>query len=57
MTDSQTFAVTVESPHGRQAIEQFHHFLNKVSNEAETRWGITIRVEQETENEHTEGFE
>ena len=58
MTDSQTFTVTVESPHGKQAIEQFAHFLNKVSDEAEARWGITIRVERETEAPaDVEGFD
>jgi hypothetical protein len=46
MSDKQTFAVTVESPHGKQAIESFRHFLGKVSDEAKERWGITISIER-----------
>jgi hypothetical protein len=52
----ETFTVTVDSPHGKQAIEQFRHFLHKISDEAEARWGITITVEKQTDIEHTEGF-
>jgi len=58
MTDSQTFNVTVDSPHGKQAVEQFAHFLHKISDEAEARWGIKITVERESEPvQETEGFD
>jgi len=40
------FRVSVESPHGQQAVEQFAHFLNKVADEARERWGIAISVER-----------
>jgi len=53
----QTFSVTVDSPHGKQAIEQFAHFLNKVADEAEARWGIGIQIEREKETEHSTEFD
>jgi hypothetical protein len=57
MKDSQTFMVTVESPHGKQAIEQFAHFLSKVSDEAKARWGITITVTKKSDTELEGGFD
>lgn len=56
--DTQTFSVTVESPHGRQAIEQWEHWINKVADEADARWGITISIEEvNTKTASTEEFE
>lgn len=53
MTDKQTFTVTVESPFGRQPIQQFNHFLRKIADEAETRWGIEIEVSKAAERDET----
>lgn len=44
--DKATFRVVVESPHGKQPIEQFRNWLGKVSDEARQRWGINIQVER-----------
>jgi hypothetical protein len=41
---SRTFEVTVTSPHGSQAVEQFRHFLSKVASDARERWGIDIQI-------------
>lgn len=58
MTDKQTFAVTVKSPHGTQAIESFYHHLNKIASEANERWGIEITIEKfNPESVSTEDFE
>jgi len=55
---SRTFEVTVTSPHGSQAVDQFRHWLGKVSDEAAARWGIDIQINEIAgEPEHTEGFE
>jgi hypothetical protein len=55
---SRTFEVTVESPHGSQAVDQFRHWLGKVSDEARERWGIDIQIKElQSEPDHTEGFE
>lgn len=47
----QTFTVTVHSPLGKQAIGQFEHFLNKVSQDAKSRWGIEITIERHNDEE------
>lgn len=44
--DKATYEITIESPHGKRAIENFEHWLAKVSGEAEERWGIVISQEQ-----------
>lgn len=46
MSKTAKFEVTIESPHGKQAIENWRHWIGKVADEAEERWGITIRVKQ-----------
>lgn len=54
---STTFEVTVTSPHGKQAIDSFNHFLRKVADDAKTRWGIEIQVTEKTEEtEHDTDF-
>jgi len=55
----ETFTVTVHSPLGKQAISQFEHWLNKVGQDAKSRWGIEITVERQTEEEMPEngGFD
>lgn len=54
----QEFTVTVDSPHGKQAVESFEHFLRKVSSEARDRWGISIEIERVAdEPEHEVDFE
>jgi len=45
----RTFRVIVDSPYGKQPVSQFKHFLNKISDEAETRWGITITITEVAE--------
>lgn len=55
---TRTFEVEVTSPFGTQAIEEFHHHLNKIKSDAKSRWGIDITItEVGEEPEHTEGFE
>jgi len=53
------FRVSVESPHGKRAVEQFRHFLGKVSEDARERWGITIEIEriEDTELPENGGFD
>jgi len=41
----QEFRVVVESPYGKQPISEFRHWMNKVADDALTRWGISISVE------------
>jgi hypothetical protein len=53
----RTFTVTVDSPYGTQAIEQFYHHLIKIADEAETRWGIKIEVSKATERDKDLGVE
>jgi len=45
------FRVSVSSPHGKAAVEQFSHFLNKVSDEARERWGIGIEISRIEDDE------
>lgn len=42
----RTFTVTVDSPFGKQPIEEFEHFLHKLSDESDARWGIEITIER-----------
>lgn len=53
----QEFRLVIESPYGEQPIEQFRHFINKVSDEALTRWGISIEVESVTEQDDVDRSE
>lgn len=46
MSDKAEFKVVVESPFGKQPLEQFGHFISKVADEAAERWNITINVER-----------
>lgn len=47
MTDhSATFKIRIESPIGENSIEQFRHWLNKVADESENRFGISITIER-----------
>ena len=41
----QEFRVVVSSPYGKQPIEQFRHFINKVADDALTRWGIEVQIQ------------
>lgn len=55
MSDKLLLEVEITSPHGRQPLEQFRHFLGKVSDEASERWGIDIQVrKQQPETKDTE---
>jgi len=54
MTDKAEFTVTVKSPHGKRAIESFHHWILKVADEAKERWGIEIDVEKASEQAENE---
>lgn len=57
MTERE-YRVRISSPYGKQPLEQFAHFLSKVSDEAEERWGISIAIEEiEQEAEHEVDFE
>jgi hypothetical protein len=57
VSDKRTYQITIHSPHGTQAIEQFRHWLDKVADEASARWGIDIEITQpETEEAATEEF-
>jgi len=56
MSDKRTFKLTVESPHGSGAIESFRHWIGKVSDEAEARWGIEITLEEVAPDVDKEGF-
>lgn len=40
------FRVTVDSPHGKQPVTQFQHWLSKVADEAQARWNIDIMVQR-----------
>lgn len=43
----QDFRLSIKSPYGeKRPIEQFEHFIRKVADEADTRWGITIEIER-----------
>jgi len=54
---TERFSVTVTSPHGKQAIESFRHWLGKVADEAKKRWGIEITIEKRAEDtEHNTEF-
>ncbi len=53
----QTFKIVVKSPYGTQPIEQWDHWIRKVADEADTRWGISISIERKTETEHNTEFE
>jgi hypothetical protein len=54
---SRTFEVQVVSPHGSQAVDQFRHWLGKVSDEARERWGIAIQItEMQEGSASTEEF-
>lgn len=57
--NKQTFEVTVKSPHGKQAIEAFRHFLSKVADDARERWGIKIQITRVEDSELPEngGFD
>jgi len=44
--DKATYQVEIESPHGKRAIENFEHWLGKVADEAEERWGIVITTKR-----------
>lgn len=47
----QEFRLVIESPYGKQPIEQFRHFIGKVSDEAITRWGIDVSISKVDEND------
>ena len=47
----ETFTVTVESPYGKQPIEQWLNWIRKVASEADTRWGIDIRVNRQNDSD------
>jgi len=47
----RTYELTIESPYGKQPVEQFRHFLGKVADEADTRWGIEITIEEHESDE------
>lgn len=49
MSDKLTLTVTITSPHGKQPLEQFKHWLTKVANESKARWGIGIEITEERE--------
>jgi hypothetical protein len=53
------FRVTVESPHGKRAVESFRHFLGKVADDAQERWGIDIQISRIEDDELPEngGFD
>lgn len=40
----RTFQIEIESPYGKQPIEQFEHFMQKIKSEALERWGIEISI-------------
>ncbi|MFB6198357.1 MAG: hypothetical protein ABEI52_08850 [Halobacteriaceae archaeon] len=52
--DKATYEITIESPHGKRAIENFEHWLGKVSDEAKERWGIDITKEKISEQSDQE---
>jgi hypothetical protein len=54
MTDKATFEVTITSPHGKRAIENWRHWIGKVADEAEERWGIEIDVTRVDESPEAE---
>jgi hypothetical protein len=56
MTDKRTYTITVESPHGSSALDNFEHWINKVSDEAKSRWGIEISMEEVAPDTPDEGF-
>lgn len=39
------YKLTIQSPYGKQPLEDFKHFMGKVSDDAETRWGIELEME------------
>lgn len=41
--DKATYEITIKSPHGKRAIENWEHWLGKVADEARERWGIEIQ--------------
>lgn len=45
----RTFKITVKSPYGSQPIEQFRHFVSKISDEAQERWGIEIDIREQAD--------
>lgn len=46
----RTFEITIESPYGKQPVEQFRHFLSKIQDDALTRWGIEIEISEVSED-------
>jgi len=54
MTDSATYRIKIESPHGKRAIQNWEHWLSKVADEAEERWGIVITKERIDDAAETE---
>jgi len=56
--DKATFKVEIESPHGKRAIENWRHWIGKVSQEANERWGIQIDVSRiDDGTEHSAEFQ
>jgi len=53
----QTYEVVVESPHGKGSIEQWEHWMNKVADDAQTRWGITITINPQSESVSKDEFQ
>lgn len=47
----KAFRLTIESPYGKQPVEQFRHFIKKVSDESLERWGIEITLTEVADNE------
>jgi len=58
MSDKLTLKVEIESPHGKQPLSQFRHFLSKVADESKARWGIEINITEQVEDaDYPEDFE
>ena len=55
----QEFRVVVESPYGKQPIEQFYKHLQDMASEALTRWGIEVQIQavNDPEEDVSEAFE
>lgn len=45
------FRIVIESPYGKQPVEQFKHFIHKVSDESLERWGIEISISEIDESD------
>jgi len=51
MTERRMFEVVVESPYGKRPIQEWEHWIRKIADEAETRWGIEIEVSKAAESD------